>query len=226
MLKTNTPCPMKSWFSKTMKPLGTFTACLFLSSSPLLNAGLIDLLRGEPSEPALQRVAFVGTANVKEVQGEVLRLAGVERWVHLKNGDKLNPGDIVKTSSGCAVLSMVESESFVKVTPNTLCRIVPIQSGWDAAVVSGQESREGFVVRGCRGNAYANFGDGQWVTMAVNTVLASGTKVRTEPGAFIDLFHTKLQRPVRISGSMDVRLDERVLAQRVASPPSFAAARR
>ena len=217
---------MKSWFSKAKKPVGALAACALLSSSALVNAGIIDLLRGEASEEALQRVAFVGAASVKEIEGEVQRLAGVERWIALRKGDKLNPGDMLRTGSGSAVLCMVESESFVKVTPNTLCRLVPIEKGWDPAVVSGEESQEGFVVRGCRGNAYANSGDGNWAPMTVNAVLASGTKVRTEPGAFVDLFHTKWQRPVRISGSVNVRLDDRVLARRVTSPPSLAATRR
>ena len=224
-VKDESLCPMKSWFGKVKKIIGTIAACTFLSSTSLVNAGIIDLLRGEPGEQ-IQRVAFVGAARVKEVQGEVHRLAGVERWVALEEGDHLQPGDMLRTSSGSALLCMVESESYVKVTPHTLCRLVPVENGWDPAVVSGEESQEGFVVRGCRGNAYANSGDGNWVALTVNTVLASGTKVRTEPGAFVDLFHTKLQRAVRISGSVDFRLDERVLAQRVISPPSLAAARR
>ena len=87
MLKRKPLCLMKNWFSKAKNPIGTLTACAFLSSSALVNAGIIDLLRGEREEQTQQRVAFVGAASVKEIQGEVHRLTGVERLVALQNGD-------------------------------------------------------------------------------------------------------------------------------------------
>jgi hypothetical protein len=174
----------------------------------------------------LQRVAFVGAANVKEVQGDVQRLAGVEHWTALKKGDELQPGDLLRTASGSAVLAMLESRSFVKVTPNTLCRLVVLESGWEKAIVSGQEEREGFVVRGCRGKVYARSTDGSWTPIAVNALLAPGTEIRTEPGAFVDLFHTRLQHPLRIGGSVETSLDERALAQRLTAAQSLAAAGR
>ena len=205
--------------------MAAFTAFLLLCDGSTLNAGIVDLLRGEQTH-APQRVAFVGAARVKQVDGEVQRLAGVERWIPLQKGETLNPGDIVRTSTGSAVLLMVESESFVKVTPNTVCRLVPLEKNWDPAVLSGQEQREGFVVRSCRGNAYAASADGTWTPLTVNAVLAEGTQVRTEPGAFVDLFDTKSQRPIRISGSVEIQLSEQVLARRVAAPPTLAAARR
>jgi hypothetical protein len=215
---------MKTSF-KVKSQMAAFSAFLLLSNSSMSNAGLVDLLRGEQT-PAPQRVAFVGAARVQQVEGEVQRLAGVEQWIPLKSGDTLNPGDIVRTSSGSAILLMLESESFVKVTPNTFCRLVPLAKNWDPAVLSGQEQREGFVVRSCRGNAYAASTDGNWTPLTVNAVLAEGTQVRTEPGAFVDLFDTKLQRPTRISGSVEIKLDEHVLAQRIVTPPTLAAARR
>ena len=190
-----------------------------------MRAGIIDILRGETLETPFQRVAFVGAASVKDAQGEVQRLAGVEHWVALKKGDQLQPGVLVRTTSGSAVLSMLESESFVKVSPNTLCRLVALENGWDKAVVSGREEREGFVVRSCRGNVYTRSADGSWTALAVNAVLAPGTQVRTESGAFVDLFHTQLQRPLRISGSVETSLNERALVQRTISAPTLAAAR-
>jgi hypothetical protein len=205
--------------------IGILAACAFLASSSVVSAGIIDILRGETGETPFQRVAFVGAASVKEVQGEVQRLAGVEHWVALKKGDQLQPGDLLRTTSGSAVLSMLESESFVKVTPNTLCRLVALENGWDRAVLSGQEEREGFAVRGCRGNVYSRSADGSWTPLAVNAVLARGTQVRTERGALVDLFHTHLQRPLRISGSVETSLDERVLAQRLTEVPTLVAAR-
>ena len=217
---------MKSWFRNAKKPVGMLAACAFLSNSAVVSAGIIDVLRGETDQTPFQRVAFVGAATVKEVQGEVQRLAGVEHWTALKKGDQLQPGDLLRTTSGSAVLSMLESESFVKVTPNTLCRLVALEHGWERAVLSGQEEREGFAVRGCRGKVYSRSADGNWTPLVVNAVLSPGTQVRTDPGASVDLFHTALQRPLRISGSVETSLDEKVLAQRVVAAPSLASARR
>ena len=224
VLKTNTPLPMKSClFNRAKRRIGTLAAFGFLSTSTLVNAGIIDLLRGDVNDQPPQRVAFVGAAQVKEVEGEVERLAGVERWTAVQTGDQLEPGDLLRTGSGSVVLCMRESESFVKVTGNTLCRLVPIEKGWDRAVVSGQEEKEGFVVRSCRGKAYAGKGDGSWAPLTVNTVLAQGTEVRTAPGALVDLFHTGYQRPVRLIGSVEITLNEQVLARRVSTPQSLAA---
>ena len=219
---------MKSWLRNAKKPITLLTACVFLSSNALVSAGIIDILRGETAEAtaSFQRVAFVGAAAVKEVQGEVQRLAGVEHWTALKKGDQLHPGDLLRATSGSAVLSMLESESLVKITPNTLCRLVPLENGWDRAILSGQEEREGFVVRSCRGNVYSRSADGSWTPLVVNAVLVQGTQVRTEPGASVDLFHTQLQRPLRISGSVETSLNEKVLSQRVVAAPSLAAAGR
>jgi hypothetical protein len=216
---------MKS-LDQTKAHVATLAALLVFLDLSRVNAGIIDLLRGEQAGPVPQRVAFVGSARVKQVQGDVLRLTGRDQWAPLKEGDELKPGDIVQSRSGSAVLSMTESESFVKVTPNTSCRLVPLQDGWDPAVLSGQEEREGFIVRSCRGQAYVASSGRDWTPVTVNTVLKRGTQVRTESGAFIDLFHTESQRATRIIGSVEVKLDERVLAERVHSPPTFAAARR
>ena len=217
---------MKSWLSKAHRSsIGTVAAILCLSATGL-SAGIIDLLRGEDEPPDPQRVAFVGAATVRNIQGTAERLTGVERWVALREGDQLSPGDILRTGSGTAILCMRESESFVRLTPNTLCRLVPIQNNWDRAAVSGQEERHGFVVRSCRGQAFAETPTGKLTRLAVNDVLAVGTEVRTEPGAIVDLFHTETGRPVRIRGSVELKLDERTVAQRVAVQPSFAAARR
>ena len=219
---------MKSWLRTAKKPMALLTVCAILSSNALVGAGIIDILRGQTAEAtaSFQRVAFVGAATVQEVQGEVQRLAGVEHWTALKKGDHLQPGDLLRTTSGSAVLSMLESESFVKVTPNTLCRLVALENGWDRAVLSGEEERQGFVVRSCRGNVYSQSADGRWTPLVVNAVLAEGTQVRTDPGASADLFHTQLQRPLRIGGSVETSLDEKVLAQRVVLAPTLAAAGR
>lgn len=216
---------MRSLICKAKKK-NTLTAALICMITPQISsAGLLDLMRGEPAPPEPQRVAFVGSANVQQVSGAAERLAGVDHWKKLHHGAQLQPGDLIRTGSGTVLLRMTESGSFVKVTPNTVLRLVEIEKNWDRAAVSGQEERTGFVVRGCRGKAYFDAGQDGWKKLEVNDVLAPGTDVRTEAAAVVDLFHTSTKRPVRIPGSAQVTLDEEVLARTVRVQPSLASAR-
>ncbi|MGZ8899724.1 MAG: hypothetical protein ACXW3Z_06480 [Limisphaerales bacterium] len=212
--------------SKAQKRFTIAAALICLGSSQMTGAGILDLMRGEPAQPEAQRVAFVGSANVRQVNGLAERLSGVDRWKKLEIGAQLHPGDVIRTKSGSVVLCMSESHSFVKVTPNTILRLVQIEKDWDRAAVSGEEERTGFVVRSCRGKAYFNPGDGSWRILEVNDVLARGTDVRTEAGAMVDLFHTGTKRPLRIPGSAQFTLNKEVLAQRVSLEPSLASVRR
>jgi hypothetical protein len=198
-----------------------------LSTSTLLVAhgGLLDILRGEREELSAQRVAFIGAAEVKEVTGSAEHLAGIDTWSQLQPGTKLQPGDIIRTSKGSVVLQMVESESFVKVTPNTILRLVPVGKDGNSSILSGGEERDGFVVRGCRGKAYVKSGS-EWRGLAVNELITRSASIRTEAGALVDLFDTESKRPLRIPGATRVRLDDQMLAGRVIVPPSLAEARR
>jgi hypothetical protein len=88
---------------------------------------LISFMRGEPeSAPPKQRVAFVGSATVKTVEGKAERLCGIDCWTPLSAGCQLKTGDIIQTGKGSVVLKMDESQSFVKVTPNTILRLIPL----------------------------------------------------------------------------------------------------
>jgi hypothetical protein len=88
---------------------------------------LISFMRGEPgSAPPKQRVAFVGSAAVKTVEGNAERLCGIDCWTPLSAGYQLKTGDIIQTGKGSVVLKMDESQSFVKVTPNTVLRLIPL----------------------------------------------------------------------------------------------------
>lgn len=217
---------MKRWLNKaTSRPLTSLLLILGLNCGLHLgHAGVINLLRGEPAPPAYQRVAFVGSAVVKQVSGRAEYLAGIEKWKTLKEGSRLTPGDIIRTQQGSILLRMTESQSFVKVTPNTVFRLVKIEKNWDRSILSGREERTGFIVRSCRGKAFFDSGNGEWMPVEVNNVLARGTEIRTAPGTVLDLFHTGTKRPVRIPGSSEVKLDEEVLARRTSIEPSLAAA--
>src|SRR5688500_6082943 len=107
---------MKGWFN--VGKLIATSAAIFSLNGIQSEAGLINLLRGEPAEP--QRVAFIGAAQVREVTGTVEKLSGIDRWKVVENGAHLQPGDIIRTTEGSAVLQMTESGSFIKVTPNTV----------------------------------------------------------------------------------------------------------
>jgi hypothetical protein len=88
---------------------------------------LISFMRGEPaSAPPKQRVAFVGSAVVKAVDGKAERLCGIDSWTPLSSGYQLKTGDIIQTGEGSVVLKMNESQSFVRVTPNTVLRLIPL----------------------------------------------------------------------------------------------------
>jgi hypothetical protein len=217
---------MKTW-SKAKNQMLAGAAIIFLATNTAtINGGIIDLLRGESAAREPQRVAFVGPAHVKEVRGSVERLAGVDRWEPLHPGAKLLAGDLVRTAEGSAILCMSESKSFVKITPNTILRLVDFESGWDRGILSGCEERSGFVVRSCRGKAYFTDARGDWKMLQVNDVLAPGTALRTSPGAVVDLFHNTSKQPLRVAGSAQLRLDSPVLARVASAQPSFASAKR
>ena len=217
---------MKTWSKADNRTFLSAAIIFLIANTASVNAGFIDLLRGESAAPEPQRVAFVGAAQVKEVHGSVERLTGVDRWENLGAGAKLLPGDVIRTAEGSAVLCMSESKSFVKITPNTLLRLVDLASDWDPGVLSGREERDGFVVRGCRGKAFVADRRGDWKLVQVNDVLAPGVALRTAPGAVLDLFHNTSKQPLRVAGSAHLTLDTPVLARVAGAQPSFASARR
>lgn len=181
---------------------------------------MIDILRGDKTEAVtLRRVAFVGSATVREVTGTAEKLSGVDRWMPLLAGVKLAPGDIIRTGQGTVVLRMTDSGSFVKVTPHVMLRLAPFEQGWDRGVLSGREEQEGFVVRTCRGAARFRHGTDVWQAVTVNAVLPEGATVRLAHGAILDLYQTVEQRLLRLESETETVLR----ASRRAGPASIAA---
>ncbi len=216
MLSVDEPSTVIVMNRVVVKATFSVAATLILS----VNAGVLDILRGDIQMPAApseryQRVAFVGPARVKEVQGQVERLAGIDRWTPLTAEADLKPGDLVRTRAGTAVLRMQESGSFVKLTPQTILRLADLETGWDRSALSGAEERKGFVVRGCRGKAFARQAGGEWRSVEVNAVLAAGEEIRTEPETVLDLFSTVQKRPLRVRGATVLKLKEATFAERV-----------
>ncbi len=170
-------------------------------------AGLIAIMRGEPeSLTPHQRVAFVGSATVKRVEGQVERLCGIDCWTPLFAETHLKTGDIVRSAKGSVVLQMDESQSFVKVAQDTILRLIPLDKKWDPAVLTGVEEHTGFAVRSCRGSALYQVKGGDWRRVQVNTVLPDSAVLRTEPGTVVDLYCTTARKPVRVEGQKETRL--------------------
>ena len=188
----------------------TVVLCVALLLIPTAHAGFIDLLKGEPEQAAFQRVAFYGSALVKKVDGKVDRLAGIDRWEPLAPGMKLHAGDMVRTTQGTAILQIVESQSFVRMTPQTILRLAPPVPEVDPSTIAGHNDRKGYAVRGCRGMAFSRADGESWKPIVVNTVLESDCVVKIESGALIDLFHTETLRPLRIQGPAEVLLPDPV----------------
>lgn len=208
-----------------LRKTGPTVLLIYLFSLSSLEAGFFDVLRGEADAaiPSFQRVAFVGSARVKEVQGEAERLAGIDSWKPLEKGAELMPGDLVRTRNGTVVLRMTDSGSFVKVTPQTILRLLECESTWDRGALSGTEEKQGFAVRSCRGKAFVREPGQEWKSVEVNVVLADGSEVRTEPETVVDLFNIGKQRAVRIQGPAVVNLQESAVAGKSVVGPSFVA---
>lgn len=205
--------------------LGTVALATFLASTATSNAGLIDLLKGEkaPSQVAYQRVALVGSAQVKEVNGTAEILHGIEEWRPLQPSANLRPGDLVRTQEGMVVLKMRDSGSFIRLRPNTILRLSPLREGWDKSVLTGAEHRTGFIVRALRGNATVQDPkSGGWKRVTTDMALPEGAVVRTEADAAINLFYTSAKAVVHIAPGQEVRLNPE-LARKPAASPALAA---
>jgi hypothetical protein len=188
-----------------------FVIVLFTSSILALPTraewAFITVLRGGPQDiTSLQRVAFVGAATVKQVQGKAERLCGIDRWSPLENGAMLEPGELVRVLNGSLVLKMTESQSFVKVTPNTLLHLLPLEQSWDHAILTGAEEKCGFVVRSCRGAASYRDRAGEWQPVHVNAVLPQTAIIRTEAQTTVDLFCTTTHHALRVQGARQLDL--------------------
>ena len=201
----------------------TLMALGLIGLTPLAQGGILDILRGEP-QVEWQRVAFVGTAKVKQVAGPVERLAGIDEWQPLEEGVLLQPGDMIRSQpGGTAVLKMEESGSLVKASSATILRLIALETEWDQAALTGEELSEGYCVRSLRGEAFFRNEDSSWLPVEVNTVLPKHTLVRTEPGASLDLYDTREQRFVRIGGNTQTELSPVLTLARKFPAPVLAA---
>ncbi|HTG43560.1 MAG TPA: hypothetical protein VK633_03400 [Verrucomicrobiae bacterium] len=199
----------------TLSPFFFVAAAALFSGQTRAEPFFIAILRGEkqPVVAEYQRVAFVGSAQVKNASGTVERLRRIDSWEPLRPGAKLQPGDMIRTQAGSsAILEMAESRSLVKVTPNTILRLASYEKSMDPAVLSGTEERTGFVVRSCRGKALYRGRSGEWSPVLVNTVLAENSFIRADANTLLDLYSTTAKRSLRISGSNERSLADALLA--------------
>jgi hypothetical protein len=200
-----------------------FLSLTLLHFSTPADAGLIALMRGpKQPEPAFQRVAFVGAAVVREVQGTAEKLSGIDRWETLRPGTALQPGDIIRTRQGTVVLRMTARGAFIKVTPQTVLRLTPLEKNWDRSVLTGREEAEGFVIRSCRGDARVQDATGAWRKVAVNAVIPEGTPIRVARDGVLDLYWTREARALRLTGHSEAILNASVFSGRKAETVALA----
>src|SRR5262245_44661847 len=135
--------------SKDLPVLSLSIIGILLTLQTGSEAGSLDMMRGPQQVPVKEyrRVAVIGAGEVKQIQGTVERLCGIDWWKPVAPGEKLEPGDLIRTGNGSVILKMRESESFVRITPKTMMRFVQFEEAWDHGIVSGVEERNGFVVR-------------------------------------------------------------------------------
>ncbi|MGV3773670.1 MAG: hypothetical protein ACO1QB_12270 [Verrucomicrobiales bacterium] len=205
------------WSSKLGKSL--LVGILFLSGVNM-EAGLLSILKnGKPDDqpappPAKaatsewQRVAFVGSAKVKQITGTAEMLTGVDRWTPLRKDQTLNPGDMVRTDKGSRViLKMTASGSLIAITPKTILRLTQLEEGEDKGILSGAEEAAGYSVRSLRGAAEYRVKSKKWKAITVNTVVPVGARVRTQSDSTMDLFHKGSGSFLRMNPDAELTLD-------------------
>jgi hypothetical protein len=217
---------MKTNVSKSIS--AAIAGMIILGTSVPSHSGIFKILKGESAKAceceSYQRVAFVGEAMVREVKGHVQVLAGVGEWTSLSAGQKLNPGDMVKTApGGIAVLKMNDSGSFVRVTSQTILRLVPFEQKDQPVSLSSTGENGGFVVRALRGRGEYQTVDG-WKPITHESQIAPGSKVRLNSDGPIDFF-SRAAGTVRLTGKGEAQLPrERLQGSRElrGTPPTLA----
>jgi hypothetical protein len=193
---------------KPITHISLLAAALF-TTIPDSHAGIISILkRGNASEekPVVQKVAFVGCAKVKSVEGNAEKLCGIEKWERIPAGSHVEPGDVIRTREGEVLLEMCESSSLVKVTPATVVRLIPLKKSWDKSIVSGIEEKSGCMVRAVSGKAFFKIGTEEWQPVRVNTVLPLGAEVRVPGEGRVCLFNNMDKKSVTLAGNSSTRI--------------------
>lgn len=157
--------------------------------------GLLKILKGEPeaavASEEFQKVAFVGEATVKEIKGIVEVMSGTNKWSELGVASQLKPGAVIRTGKeSSVVLKMTGSGSFVKVTPQTVLRLVAAEEGWGRAAVTGEGESGKYQVRALRGLAQYEQ-NGKWLFLSTGKAIEPGTRVRLGQGTVADFYSRK-----------------------------------
>ena len=143
-------------------------------------------------------MAFIGDAEVKTISGVVEVVSGKEeRILHEKETAKV--GQVLRIWRGAeVVLQMKNSKSLVRAKGPTLLRLAPDSEGYDRASVTGEENKEGFVVRAVRGGG--KYQDGEyWRNIQAGMHLPDGTRVRPFRDSVLDFYHPATHTAYRIT---------------------------
>jgi hypothetical protein len=170
---------------------------LFAQTSPV-SAG---------SNKNFSKVAFIGSATTKSVEGDVTWSLDNQRWQPLSAGSCLPQGAIIRTGvGGRSVLLMDQSRSLVQLPPRTLAKLRGLEASHDPTSLTGTEQQEGFTVRAVRGEA-SIMERGRWIPLKVNVFVKEGRAIRTGHESTIDLFSNQTGVVIRLLPSSVLVLD-------------------
>jgi hypothetical protein len=145
-----------------------------------------------------RKVAFIGDAEVKTISGVVEIVSGrQERILHEKETARV--GQILRIWRGAeVVLQMNNTKSLVRAKGPVLLRLAPDSEGYDRASVTGEEEKNGFIVRAVRGGG--KYQDGTyWKNLHTGMSLPEGTRVRPFHDSVLDFYHPATRKGIRVT---------------------------
>jgi len=154
-----------------------------------------------------KRVAFIGEAQVKKVEGSAQKELSSGQWAPLQPGDTLPTGSLFRTQADSRlILKMVKSDSYVSVAPNTVVRLAELQKGLTIASLTGKEEGAEVVVRAVRGKARVLSAEGRWQLLRTGANLGRGAQIKTEDNTIVDLFIPSQGRLIRMTPKTEIAL--------------------
>src|SRR5687767_3721182 len=132
---------------------GSTTCLLLLAITINLSAG--NALTGDSRSTAKwKRVAFIGEAEVRTVEGKVELSIDGKNWIAAQPRASLGAGAMLRThEDGKATLSMKASGSMVRISPQTIMRLASLPPKADRSSLTGREEQPGLRIRAVRGSA-------------------------------------------------------------------------
>jgi hypothetical protein len=155
----------------------------------------IGLARGEED---WRKVAFIGDADVKSISGLVEVISGKEERV-LHEKEIATIGQTLRIWRGAEVILMMHgSKSLVRAKGPVLLRLAPVKEGYDRASLTGEEPKQGFIVRAVHG--HGKYQDGvYWRDLQAGMTIPEGARVRPFRDSVLDFYHPGTHTAYRIT---------------------------